>query len=62
MTQNFCLFVNFVSLIEPKKVNEALKDVDWIKAMQDELNAFERHRVWTLVPRPEKKQYVGLGI
>lgn len=29
-TNNFCLYVNFVSLIEPKMVNGALKDVDCI--------------------------------
>ncbi|CAM8879729.1 unnamed protein product [Rhodiola kirilowii] len=30
----------FVSLIEPKTVEEALKDPDWIQAMQDELHQF----------------------
>ena len=27
--------------------------------MQDELNEFECHRVWTLVPRPEGKTIIG---
>ncbi|CAM8994349.1 unnamed protein product [Rhodiola kirilowii] len=49
----------FVSLIEPKSVQEALKDPDWIQAMQDELHQFERNKVWRLVPRPEKRKVIG---
>ena len=59
ITSNFCMFVNFVSLIEPKKIDEALREADWIKAMQDELNEFKRHNVWTLVPRPQGKTIIG---
>ena len=59
VSNNFCMFVNFVSLMEPKKIHEALKDSDWIKAMQDELVEFERHKVWTLVPRPKDKSIIG---
>nr|KAJ0211503.1 hypothetical protein LSAT_V11C400213080 [Lactuca sativa] len=40
-------------------VHTALQDVDWIKAMQEELNEFERHKVWTLVPRPSGKTITG---
>ena len=29
---------SFVSPIEPKKIEEALKDVDWVNAMHKELN------------------------
>ena len=32
-TSNFCLYVNFLSLNEPKKIAEALLDADWIRAM-----------------------------
>ncbi|CAM8947603.1 unnamed protein product [Rhodiola kirilowii] len=49
----------FVSLIEPKTVQEGLKDPDWIQAMQDELHQFERNKVWRLVPRPEKRKVIG---
>ena len=27
--------------------------------MQDELVEFERHKVWTLVPRPKDKSIIG---
>jgi hypothetical protein len=33
---------SFVSSIEPKKIDKALKDVDWVNAMHEELNNFTR--------------------
>ena len=33
---------SFVSSIEPKKIDEALKDVDWVNAMHEELNNFTK--------------------
>nr|KAJ0205508.1 hypothetical protein LSAT_V11C500231720 [Lactuca sativa] len=59
LLNNFCMYVNFVSMILPNKVHTALQDVDWIKAMQEELNEFESHKVWTLVPRPSGKTITG---
>jgi len=53
------MFSCFLSKIEPKKVEEALEDPDWIVAMQEELNEFERNKVWKLVPRPKKGNIVG---
>ena len=32
---------------------EALKDVDWVNAMHEELNNFTRNQVWKLVERPK---------
>ena len=49
----------FVSQIEPTKVDEALGDDQWIIAMQEELNQFERNQVWELVPRPSGKHIIG---
>nr|GEV88614.1 hypothetical protein [Tanacetum cinerariifolium] len=39
---NSCLFACLLSSIEPANVDEALKDVDWVIAMQDELDQFAR--------------------
>jgi hypothetical protein len=51
----FCEFYTFVSTLEPLKVEEALKDPDWVMAMQEELNNFTRNEVWSLVERHKKK-------
>ena len=44
--------------MEPTNVDEALKDPDWVMAMQEELNNFTRNEVWKLVPRP-KQNVIG---
>ncbi|GJT27098.1 retrovirus-related pol polyprotein from transposon TNT 1-94 [Tanacetum coccineum] len=54
-----CLFANFLSKIEPKKVSEALKYPGWINAMQEQLNRFYKNKVWTLVPLPNGKIAIG---
>ncbi|GJR81354.1 retrovirus-related pol polyprotein from transposon TNT 1-94 [Tanacetum coccineum] len=54
-----CLFVDFLSEEEPKKVSEALKHPGWVDAMQEELNQFARNKVWTLVPPSYGKTIIG---
>ena len=41
-THNEFLYSRFLSQIEPKKINEALTDLDWVVAIQEELNQFEQ--------------------
>ncbi|KAJ9535164.1 hypothetical protein OSB04_un001757 [Centaurea solstitialis] len=45
---------------EPSNVTEALYISDWVTAMQEELNQFERLGVWRLVPRPKNKTIIDL--
>ncbi|GJV77211.1 hypothetical protein Tco_1508795 [Tanacetum coccineum] len=52
------MFVSCAKYIEPASVAEALKDADWVIAMQDELDQFARLKVWRLVPRPEGKTII----
>jgi hypothetical protein len=40
-------------------VEEALKDLDWLLAMQEELNNFTRNDVWVLKPPPKNKNIIG---
>jgi hypothetical protein len=47
--------------LEPFKVEDALRDLDWVVAMQEELNKFKRNEVWSLVERP-KQNVVGTKI
>ena len=56
---NFCEHYSFVSSVEPRNINEALQDADWINAMHEELNQFERNQVWSLVERPEDHNVIG---
>ena len=49
-TANECSFVNFLSLVEHKKVSDALQDPSWINARQEDLVQFKRNKVWYLVP------------
>nr|GFB54586.1 hypothetical protein [Tanacetum cinerariifolium] len=50
---NLCLFSYLLSSIEPANVAKALRDADWVSAMQEELEQFARLKVWRLFPRPE---------
>jgi hypothetical protein len=50
-------FINhqaYISMIEPKKVFEALEDLDWLDAMHEELNNFRPNNVWVLVEKPKE--------
>ena len=50
---NFSSHHAYISMIEPKKVYEALEDSDWLEAMHEELNNFKRNKVWRLVEKPK---------
>ncbi|GKE54350.1 hypothetical protein Tco_1489506, partial [Tanacetum coccineum] len=54
-----CLFVDFLSEKEPKKVSEALKHPGWVDAKKYKLNQFARNKVWTLVLSPYGKTIIG---
>src|ERR1041385_9355507 len=41
--------------------DEAMKDSDWMTAMLEELNQFERNKVWSLVERPDPKKHNIIG-
>ncbi|GJU97262.1 retrovirus-related pol polyprotein from transposon TNT 1-94 [Tanacetum coccineum] len=56
----FCYYDAFLTVVEPKTYKDALTQSCWIKAMQEELNEFERLKVWELVPRPDKVMVITL--
>nr|GEX11729.1 hypothetical protein [Tanacetum cinerariifolium] len=55
---NSCLFACLLSSIDPANVAEALKDDDWVIAMQDKLDQFARLKVWRLVLKPKGKTVI----
>ncbi|GJY81788.1 retrovirus-related pol polyprotein from transposon TNT 1-94 [Tanacetum coccineum] len=56
----FCYYDAFLTAVKPKTYKDALTQACWIKAMQEELNEFERLEVWELVPRPDKVMVITL--
>jgi hypothetical protein len=55
----FCEHYSFVSSLEPRKVEEAVDDPDWVMAMQEKLNNFTRNEVRSLVDRL-KQNVIGM--
>ncbi|GJY78880.1 retrovirus-related pol polyprotein from transposon TNT 1-94 [Tanacetum coccineum] len=53
----FCYYDAFLTAVEPKTYKDALTQSCWIKAMQEELNEFERLKVW----EPNKARLVARG-
>jgi hypothetical protein len=51
---HFCEHYFFVSSIEPYRVEDALRDSDWVFAVQAELNNFTRNEVCHLVLHPNQ--------
>ena len=49
----------FVANFEPKDVGHALSDSNWVNAMHEELENFERNQVWVLVDPPTGCHPIG---
>nr|GFA01832.1 hypothetical protein [Tanacetum cinerariifolium] len=52
------MFTCFLLQEEPKRVHQALKDLSWIEAMQEELLQFKMHKFWILVNLPHGKRAI----
>lgn len=50
--------VVLVSQIEPKKIDEALKDESWVGDIKEELDQFKWSQVWTLVQGPKNSSVI----
>ncbi|GKD22219.1 retrovirus-related pol polyprotein from transposon TNT 1-94, partial [Tanacetum coccineum] len=56
----FYYYDAFLTAVEPKTYKDALTQSCWIEVMHEELNEFERLKVWELVPRPDKVMVITL--
>ena len=50
---NHVTYHYYLAQFEPKKVEEALQDENWVESMHEVLNQFVRNDIWELAPRPE---------
>ena len=59
----FLQHLSFISTIDsikiPTSVQEALKDDNWVRAMNEEMGALERNETQEIVERPKDKKEVG---
>ena len=51
--------VSLLSLFEPKNVEEAINDENWMKAMKEGISQIEKNETWELVTRPLNKNVIG---
>ena len=55
--QSFIAAVDSVRI--PTSLQEALKDKNWVQAMNEEMKALEKNGTWEIVEKPEGKKHVG---
>ena len=56
---NHVTYHYYLAEFEPKRVEEALQDENWVESMHEEMNQFVRNDVWELAPRPENVHVIG---
>jgi hypothetical protein len=49
----------FVALFGPRDIGHAISNLNWVNAMHEELENFERNQVWTLVDPPRDVNVIG---
>ncbi|KAI3825180.1 hypothetical protein L1987_06656 [Smallanthus sonchifolius] len=54
-----CSHSCFISQVEPKNVEMALNDNNWIETMQEELTQFDKLKVWNFVDLPKGVYPIG---
>jgi len=49
-----------VAIYEPAGYEEALKDIKWKKAMEEEMSMIQKNKTWDLVDRPVGRKVIGV--
>ncbi|GJU37394.1 ribonuclease H-like domain-containing protein [Tanacetum coccineum] len=58
-TSNCCFSTNLNNSSEPTSYFEAIKNPNWIEAMNNEIEAINRNNTWTICDLPEGRKAVG---
>ncbi|GJV81409.1 ribonuclease H-like domain-containing protein, partial [Tanacetum coccineum] len=58
-TSNYCFSTNLNKSSEPTSYFEAVKNPNWIEAMNNEIEALNRNNTWTVCDLPEGRKAVG---
>nr|GEZ23525.1 retrovirus-related Pol polyprotein from transposon TNT 1-94 [Tanacetum cinerariifolium] len=56
----WCYFDAFLTSVEPNNFKQAMTELSWIDAMQEEIHEFKRLQVWELVPCLDKVMLIKL--
>lgn len=60
LSQKYRAYVAAMSNItEPKSYNEAVKDLRWVLAMNEEIQALELNKTWNVMALPADKSVIG---
>nr|KAJ0196275.1 hypothetical protein LSAT_V11C700361250 [Lactuca sativa] len=54
-----CFVSNLKKTVEPKNYNEAFSDPNWIKAMNDEMEALHRNNTWEITDLRKNRKPIG---
>lgn len=54
------LFSLYSHVDDPIHYQYAIKDQKWVNAMDEEIDAIEKHQTWELVSLPKKKGVIGM--
>ncbi|KAK1408324.1 hypothetical protein QVD17_39996 [Tagetes erecta] len=57
--ENHCFATSLNKSVEPRSTKEALQDVNWVTAMNKEMEALNRNNTWELVDLPPDRKPIG---
>ena len=60
MKIHYNYMVSKVQYVKPSSFEEAMERKDWCSAMEEEMDALEKNKMWDLVPLPIGKKTMGL--
>ncbi|GJU50764.1 hypothetical protein Tco_1220319 [Tanacetum coccineum] len=58
---NSCFISNLNKTVEPTCYNEAVKDINWVQAMNNEIEALYLNNTWILTELPINRKAIGLN-